>query len=232
MIAFALGALVGFTVVSFRAVLLVQRRAAAVARIGLGPPARRVTLDRFRSRLGRSEQARDRAMPELLEALARAVRGGSSVAQAVSDTPAPPALAADIGSLRRSLAHGVSAPEVFAEWRVAASSHSVRLGAAALELAASGGGAMARALDAVASSLRERQAIQGEIRALSSQAQASALVIAALPVGFAALAAVTEPRVLVFLVTTPVGGACLASGLVLEVAGGVWMRQITRSTPW
>ncbi len=230
-----LGAL---TMLGCRAALAVHRHDRVRRRLDPGGgPGRSTAGSRFAwrsvaARTGRAGAARDRAVPEWLEGIARAVRGGSSVPQAVLDTRVPDALAADVAGLRRHLAHGVPAPQVFAAWRTSAPTHAVHLGAAALGLAAQGGGAMARALDAVAASLRDRQAIQREVRALAAQSQASAAVIAALPLGFAALAALAEPAVLAFLVTTPIGAVCLGAGLTLEVVGGLWMRRITRSTPW
>ncbi len=220
-----------------RSALSVYRRERVHRRLGRAgsdarPSGSAVAPRSLVARLIRPDPARDLAVPEWLEGIARAVRGGSSVPQAVLDAAAPVGLAAEVEQLRRQLAHGVPAPHVFAAWRTDASTHSVRLGAAALELAARGGGAMARALDSVAASLRERHAIQAEVQALSAQAQASAAVIAALPLGFAALAAAAEPAVLAFLVTTPIGAVCLVGGLLLDAAGGLWMRQITRSSPW
>ncbi len=224
------------TVVWVRAALNVHRLARVRGRLGRGSEAalRPTTgvAGLIASVLGRPDATRDRAVPEWLEGVARAVRGGSSIPQAVVDTGPPDGLTADVEALRRQLRHGAPTPEVFAAWRATASTHSVRLGAAALELAAQGGGAMARALDAVAASLRERQAIQDEVRALSAQARASAAVIAGLPLAFALLAAATEPAVLTFLVTTWIGAICLGLGLALETVGGLWMRRITKATPW
>ena len=233
MSAMAVAVLFGVTALVARQALRVERRARVSGRL-VGDPRGFISA-RIRSRPTRgrrSRSARDLAMPELLEALARAVRGGSSVTQALLDVSVPDALAADVSAMRRHLAHGVAAPQVFAEWRANAASHPERSAAAALELAARGGGAMGRTLDRVADSIRERQAVHEETRALASQAQASAAVIGALPVAFAGLAAITEPAALFFLVATPFGAACLVIGLSLELAGALWMRRITGAQPW
>src|SRR5205823_14752762 len=87
-----------------------------------------------------------------------------------------------------------------------------RLAVAALCLGAETGGAQARAVDGVAATLRERLAVAGEVRALTSQTRASMLVIAAAPVAFCVFASTTDPRTSTFLFRTPVGLACLAAG--------------------
>jgi Flp pilus assembly protein TadB len=71
--------------------------------------------------------------------------------------------------------------------------------------------------------------MQAEVRALATQARASAGVLAIAPVAFAGLVATVEPRAVAFLVASPLGVACLLLGLGLEGAGAAWMAHITRS---
>jgi tight adherence protein B len=86
---------------------------------------------------------------------------------------------------------------------------------------------VARAVDRTAATLRERQELRGEVRALATQARASAAVLALAPLAFAGLVATIEPAATTFLVASPVGWACLGGGLVLELVGAVWMSRIT-----
>ena len=67
-----------------------------------------------------------------------------------------------------------------------------------------------------------------ELRALSSQARISALVIGLAPVGFGAFAATTDPRTSQFLFHTAPGLALLVTGLVLDVLGWLWMQRLAR----
>ena len=104
----------------------------------------------------------------------------------------------------------------------------VRLAVAALCLGAETGGAQARAVDGVAATLRERLAVAGEVKALTSQTRASMLVIAAAPVAFCVFASTTDPRTATFLFRSTAGLACLATGIALDIAGGFWMRRLCR----
>jgi tight adherence protein B len=94
-------------------------------------------------------------------------------------------------------------------------------------MAASTGGSPARAIDGVAATLRARQALAEEIRALSSQARASAVVIAGSPLVFGAASATTDERTGAFL-RTPLGLALVAAGVVLDVVGWWWMSKLCR----
>jgi tight adherence protein B len=82
----------------------------------------------------------------------------------------------------------------------------------------------------VAATLRERLAVAGEVRALTSQTRASMLVIAAAPVLFCVFASTTDPRTSTFLFRSPVGLACLAAGISLDIVGAFWMRRLCRVT--
>jgi tight adherence protein B len=171
------------------------------------------------------------SLPVVLEDIARAVRSGSSLHQASSD-----AAAARSDRVRTELADAVARASrgsplatAFASWSRGHPSPDVRLAGAALSLAASAGGAQARAVDGAAATLRERRAVAGEVRAQSAQARLSAVVIGLLPLAFFVWAVVTDGRTAAFLVADPVGWACLVAGIVLDVLGALWMRRILRS---
>ncbi len=87
---------------------------------------------------------------------------------------------------------------------------------------------MARLIDAVAASLRERREVEAEAAALATQARASAGVLAAAPIVFAFLAAAADPEAGAFLLSTGPGLACLLGGVALLAVGGLWMARIVR----
>lgn len=111
-------------------------------------------------------------------------------------------------------------------WAVERPGTGVGLVADALALAGHSGGSQADALLGVAGTLRERQALGREVRALGSQARASAAVLVVTPIGFAAVVALVDPRIRHVLLATPLGWACLATGLLLDAMGAAWMRRL------
>lgn len=186
-------------------------------------------LDPWRARTALAR--RDAQLPEAIERMASSIRGGRSVTAALREVAAAvaPPLGPELRHAVLALDHGADLPLALdAWWRAAAPSPDANLAAAALRLGGQAGGEVARALDRVAATLRERRELRSEVRALATQARASAAVLTMAPPAFAAIVSTVEPDVVGFLVTTPVGIACLAVGLGLDALGALWMARIVR----
>ena len=185
-----------------------------------------------RARPGRRLARRDAQLPDALDRLAASIRAGQAVGPALVELAGsvPEPLGADLRRVAASLAHGAPVGAALAVWaHQPDASPDVRLAAAALTLGADAGGEVARAVDRVSGTLRERAELRGEVRALATQARASAAVLAVAPLAFTGLVATVQPAALGFLLATPIGLACLGLGLALEAAGATWMSRITRS---
>lgn len=185
-----------------------------------------------RTRRGRADTRIEQALPGTLEAVARSLRSGASLRQAVEEAGgtagAGRILAAELSRAAAEAAQGASLVAALEGVAARRPLPGVRLGVAALCLGAETGGAQARAVDGVAATVRERLAVAAELRALSSQARISALVIGLAPVGFGAFAAATDPRTSEFLLHTPAGLSLLVAGLVLDGLGWLWMQRLAR----
>ncbi|MEN3315507.1 MAG: tight adherence protein [Acidimicrobiaceae bacterium] len=219
----------GGVVVSVTVVFVMAGPALAVAALVAGVAGPAVAL---RSRRGRGDARVEAALPGALEAVARALRTGASLRQAVGEaasrTPGP--LGHELERVSTQTDRGaplVAALEALAERRPLP---GVRLAVAALCLGAETGGAQARSVDGVAATLRDRLGLLAEVRALSSQARISALVISLAPLGFGAFAAATDPRTSTFLFHTAAGFVLLAAGGLLDALGWVWMNRLSRVT--
>lgn len=184
-------------------------------------------------RRGRADRRLAAALPGVLEGVAGRLRAGASLPEALADAADEPSgsalLDADLGDLRRRIAHGQPFADAVEGWAERRPAPGVGLVAAALVLGAEAGGARARAIDGVAATLRDRRAVAAEVDALSTQARASALVMMGAPVVFAALGLLSDPEVARFLLATPAGLACLVLGLGLDALAGWWMVGIARS---
>jgi len=165
------------------------------------------------------------ARTEALDDVVRSLRAGASLLQALDDTAArSPVLARVMQSVRR----GSSLPATLEQWArdtTDADEHSV---ASALLLAVDAGGPPARALEAAGSSVRDRRAARHEARAHAATARASAGVMVLLPPAFLALSTPLDGG-LGALLATPRGAVCLVLGLVLDIAGALWMARLVRN---
>lgn len=175
---------------------------------------------------------RDGLLAGWLDHLASALRAGASPSGAVSATAAsaPWPLREDLHRLEGSVRHGGGLAEGLEAWRSGAdATPAVVLVASALDLGLRSGGELARSVDRMAATLRDRAEAHAEVRALATQARASATLLAAAPLGFALLLAAIEPAMVRFLLATPLGWACLTGGLALEGLGAAWMARIMAS---
>jgi tight adherence protein B len=159
-----------------------------------------------------------------------AIERGASVLQAFESVAAGTGRWA---SGARRLVHRVRAGSAVLaaadDWADEDPDPSVRLLADALAISATTGGSHLRAVDAVIDAVRDRAALQREVRALASQAQASAVVLVLLPMGFAVAVALVDPRVRGFYVGSPLGPVCVAAGLLLDAVGAWIMARLVRS---
>ena len=180
---------------------------------------------------GRGDRALEGAVPGALERIARNLRSGGSVIQALEEAGAESSgeLGRDLGAVVREVEAGEPLVAALDRWAQRRPLATIRLAVAALALGAETGGAQAQALDGLAATLRDRLAVAAEVRALSSQARLSALVISLAPLAFAGFAAVTDPRSADFLLRTPAGIACLVVGLTLDGIAAWWMARLTRT---
>lgn len=193
--------------------------ALVAARVGLPQVARR-----------RRIRAAEAGLPLLLERIANGLRAGRSTHQAVTEAARSirDPLAAELAPFVGMAERGASLSEVLRRWAASTPTPTGRLTATALALTIEAGGPAADAIEGVAATARHRLALGREVRALASQARASAAVLIGLPVVFAVLASAADSSMREFLTATPLGLACVAAGLALDVGGALWMQRITR----
>jgi tight adherence protein B len=184
----------------------------------------------LRSRRGQGDLRVERELPAALEAVARSLRSGASLRQALAEAASvtPGRLGRELASVGRRVEHGAPLVEALEGMAVANILPGVRLTVAALCLGVETGGAQARAVDGVASTLRDRLGVAAEVRALSSQARMSALVIGLAPIAFGGFAIATDPRTGAFLFHTPLGLTLVAIGCGLDAVGWLWMQRLVR----
>lgn len=211
------------------AALLAALLVAALVALIVTPVAGRLLRPRPRllsspahSRLSLSSRHLEPDYASVLDAIARHVRSGSSLAAAIVeevDAPSP------LSSIADRLVGGGSLVEALSEVVVPGDA-DLALTMQALSATAHLGGPIAATLDQAAAVLRERAAARAERRAHSSQARLSARVLTIVPVGFAAWSAVASGSTREIYLSTIAGGICAVGGLALNVLGWQWMKRI------
>jgi tight adherence protein B len=90
------------------------------------------------------------------------------------------------------------------------------------------GGNLAEVLDAVGHTIRERNAIRRQVKALSAEGKLSAIVLMALPFGVTGFISLTNPAYLAKFTESVTGYAMLAGAAVMLLGGGLWLRSTVR----
>jgi tight adherence protein B len=90
------------------------------------------------------------------------------------------------------------------------------------------GGNLAELLATLAETMRERDALRRQVRALSAEGRLSGWILGLLPPVFAIYLLTTRPSYLRPLVTDPLGVLLVSVGAVLLVVGALWMRKAVK----
>jgi tight adherence protein B len=88
------------------------------------------------------------------------------------------------------------------------------------------GGNLAEVLDAVGHTIRERNAIRRQVKALSAEGKLSAIVLMALPFGIGGFIGLTNPGYLAGFTESVVGYGMLAVAALLLVVGAFWLKKM------
>ena len=102
----------------------------------------------------------------------------------------------------------------------------VRIFAIAVLVQREVGGNLAEILDNLADTIRGRFYIRRQLRVYTAQGRLSGYVLASLPIVVGVLMFLLQPDYLMLLFTTFVGWLMVATGVVLQIFGYLWIRKI------
>ena len=167
------------------------------------------------------------AITDFLDAIARDVRSGFSLAssfvqcsdQQLDDNHWSQPVA-------QQCLRGVVLADALVECALPTWTPEIRFASRTLAVASAGGAGVAPALEHSASVLREQQALMLDRDVQAAQAQLSTKVLTWLPIAVFAWIAITDPIARMFLLSTPVGMCCVATGITLNVSGRKWMSHV------
>jgi tight adherence protein B len=90
------------------------------------------------------------------------------------------------------------------------------------------GGNLAEVLDAVGHTIRERNAIRRQVKALSAEGKLSAVVLMSLPFGIIGFISMTNPSYLAGFTESAVGYGMLGVAAVMMTLGGFWLKNTVK----
>jgi tight adherence protein B len=213
---------VGLAVVIAALALRPRRRRVASA-VGVTPAPPVPTRDAWRLRRVRGRIPDSRAAAAWCDDIARRIRSGSTLRDAVATLPADPATERTTAPIRLALDRGASVADAIA--RVDAGGPHLQLALGVIATASRIGGPAAASIDHAAMLLRQRASDLDERATQAAQARLSSHVMTAVPLLMLAVLVATDGDVR-SVVTSPIGTVSVVAGLALNAAGWWWMRKI------
>ncbi len=169
-------------------------------------------------------------LPETLQLLAGSLRGGSSVIQGMqtvadeADSPTAEEFQRIITETRLGRDLGAS----FEDLAGRMGSQDFNWVVTAIEIHREVGGDLASILDRVGNTIRARNRVRGQVKALSAEGRVSGMILFILPPAMVGMIALLNRAYLDEMVTTSEGQIMLVVSAVLLLAGGAWLKRLSR----
>jgi tight adherence protein B len=221
-------ALLGSGAILGLAVLVAGPGPLAVA-AAAGPSAATWVVTRRRERYRR---AVERSVPDMAAAVADAISGGHSVRGALAGARGSlegPS-AAELARVGADLELGASTRDALTAMRRRLNSPRADALAMALLSQQVAGGDVAGLMRRLGSAAAERDRVDDEARAATTQARFTGVLVVALPAGAALFAELLEPGFISSVLSEPASAAMLAAAAALQVAGFAAIRRLGRPT--
>lgn len=184
----------------------------------------------LRFKAGRRAGKFESQLPDLLMVVASSLQSGFSLTQALDsaakDGPDPASK-----EFSRALAEariGTDIADALDRVGQRMASTNMMWTSMAIRIQREVGGNLAETLRTTAATLREREALAGQVRALSAEGRLSAWILIALPIGMFLYMLMVNYDYVSLLWQRPIGILMLLFGAVAMVIGVFWMRQVVR----
>lgn len=169
-------------------------------------------------------------LPDALAVIASSLRAGHSFLQSLDMVAAelPDPAASEFSRLVAEVRLGRPVEEALDALATRVDSPDFTWAMVAVRIQRETGGNLAEILDTVATTLREREVVRRQVRALSAEGRLSMYVLGGLPFVVAAWLTLTNPDYLGLLVSTQVGRVMLVCAVGLMALGVIWMRKLVK----
>jgi tight adherence protein B len=218
---------VGFLVAA--AVLALWRFGLAPQFVIAGVVAYLLPMRYVRWRQQRRLKAFNGRLPDALSLLSNAMKAGLSLPQAIEavahNTSSP--ISEELARVIRETNLGSATPVALANMVRRVGSEDLDLIVTAISIQASVGGNLARILDGISHTIRQRVQIKSQISAMTAQMRASGWIITLLPFIVAGILNVITPSYFRVMFTEPAGRVLLVLAGISIFIGNMFVRRIT-----
>ena len=219
-------ALLGFLALALTSVL----SGAVLLAIASAIVAAAVPLWWLRWRKRKVERKFQSQLLDTIALLASSVRAGHSLLQALENvtSEAPEPTRSAIGLVVREIGLGASQEDALERLADRMPSEDLELIVSAVNVHHQIGGSLAKVLDAISDTIRERVRVSGDIKGLTSQQRYSAYILSLLPVAAAAALFLLSPDYAGVLLLPGALRVALISAAVMVLAGFLVMKRLAQ----
>jgi tight adherence protein B len=178
-------------------------------------------------RRGRRQAAFADQLDDSLQLMASSLRAGHSLLRAVDavSTEAAAPTSEEFARIVNETRVGRDLADALDEVAGRMDSDDFRWVAQAIAIHREVGGNLAEVLDTVGHTIRERNAIRRQVKALAAEGKLSAIVLMALPFGIVGFLAVSNPRYLAGFTEGLAGYVMIAVAVLLLLVGALWLKK-------
>lgn len=191
---------------------------------GFGPPfVLRFLVKRRRKKF-------DQQLPDALTTLAGSLRAGRSVGQAMEalSRELTDPMGRELRKIVAEIRLGRPMQEVLTDAADRIDSSDFRWAVLAMQIQSEVGGNLAELLDQVAETMRERSRMKGEVKALTAEGRASALMLVIMVPALGLVMWTMNPTYMEPLFTTSTGRIMLGISAVMIGGGYAWMNSMVK----
>lgn len=170
-----------------------------------------------------------REFPDAIDMMVSALKAGHAFSKAMQivAAEAPEPIAGEFRKTYEENSLGVPIKEALQNLANRIDHIDLKLFVTAVLLQRETGGNLAEILEKISYTIRERFKLMGQIKVFTAQGRFSAIIISALPIGFAVIITFINPEYLEPLFTTKAGHILLGLAVFLETTGFLVIRKIT-----
>ncbi|MFP5256262.1 MAG: type II secretion system F family protein [Acidimicrobiia bacterium] len=190
----------------------------------LGPPFGLKTFVKLRRKKFQNQ------LPDALITLAGSLRAGRSLGQAMEALAreAPDPMGRELRKVVAEVRLGRPLHDTLADAAERIDSADFKWAVLAMQIQAEVGGNLAELLDQVANTMRERTRMRGEVKALTAEGRASALMLVVMVPALGGVMAVMNPEYMEPMFTTGAGKVMLGICAVMIGGGYLWMSRMVK----
>jgi len=170
----------------------------------------------------------DDELVDVLSLISNSLKAGYGFSQAMEDVSKemPPPISQEFQTVLREMALGADTDLALHNMVARVGSYDLDLIVTAVLISRRAGGNLAEVLENISHTIRERQRILGEVRAMTAEVRLSAWILGALPFVITLILAIIAPNYISTLFTNILGRLMIGGTLVLMTVGILALRRL------